>query len=467
MINFSSYDVIVIGAGVSGSFIARDLSRGGCSTLVLEAGSSFTRHTYPRQEIDANSRLYWGGGVELNTSATLALLRPKVVGGGSVVNQALMDRFDENALDSWRSVSGVNFFTEADMAPWYAQAEADLIIQEIPARWRNGNAEIFEAGFERNGFKCAPLKRAQRDCRFEDGNDCIECLAGCRIDSKQSMPVTVLKEALQAGTHLISDFEVEQVNYSADWQQVSGRWRDGRIYSFKARKVVLAAGAIGNSRLLLASGFKKKLPAVGERFFTHPQYMVLALYDKVINAHKGPLQSYKSADSGFRLKGFKLENVFAPPVGLSMLIPGHGQKHFNRMKQITHMACVEVAVRDTAPGSIRINNSGRPVIKKELNGEDQKRKEAGLCAINDIFQATGAREIIPGDMGIGLHLMGGCGIGVNGATSVASPDFTLHDHRHIVLADSSVFPDAPGINPSLTIMALSRMAAANLLKEGR
>ena len=57
--------------------------------LLLEAGKEFTRDTYPRQEIDANSQLFWGGGIELNTDATIGLLRPKVVGGGSVVNQAL------------------------------------------------------------------------------------------------------------------------------------------------------------------------------------------------------------------------------------------------------------------------------------------------------------------------------------------------------------------------------------------
>jgi choline dehydrogenase-like flavoprotein len=460
----SNYDVVIVGAGVSGSFMAQATAQAGLKTLILEAGSSFTRTTYPTKEIDSNSRLYWGGGVELNTSASLALLRPKVVGGGSIVNQALMDRFDENALSSWRASSSIPYFTTEQLAPWYAAVEQQLNIQEIPARWRNGNAQIFQAGFERSGFQCAPLKRAQQDCRFEDGNDCIECLSGCRIDSKQSMPVTVLRSALKAGAHLISDFEVKTLTSSSDLQRVNGTTRDGRQHTFLARKVVLAGGAIGNSRLLLNSGFKQHLPALGEGFFTHPQYMVLALYDKAINAHKGPLQSFKSADPNFRLKGFKLENVFAPPVALSMLIPGFGQRHAQKMRQITQMACVEVAIRDTAPGRIRVNSSGKALVEKELNGEDKKRKQAGLAAIQSIFESTGAREIIPGELGIGLHLMGGCAIGSDGKTSVVSPEFTLHGMPHIMLADSSIFPDAPGINPSLTIMALTQMAAAQLVR---
>jgi choline dehydrogenase-like flavoprotein len=218
----TTYDVIVIGAGVSGSFMAKTLAEAGQKVLILEAGSAFTRTTYPRKEIDANSRLYWGGGVELNTSSTLALLRPKVVGGGSIVNQALMDRFDDDALDSWRSQSGADFFSTKELASWYDKAESSISIETVSEEFRNGNARIFAEGFKKNGFTCAPLVRAQKDCRFAEGNDCIECLAGCRIDSKQSMPVTVLRKALKAGAHIVSDFEVKNLKHSDDLQTVSG-----------------------------------------------------------------------------------------------------------------------------------------------------------------------------------------------------------------------------------------------------
>lgn len=459
------YDVIIIGAGVSGSFIAQDLALSGAKVLVIEAGRSFTRDTYPRTEMDGNAKLYWGGGVELNTSATLALLRPKVVGGGSIVNQALMDRFDSNALDSWRAQSGVSFFSEMNLAPWYHAAESELTIKEIPEKYRNGNAEIFAEGFAKNGYTCKPLIRAQRDCQFEAGNDCIECLSGCRIDSKQSTSITTLKRAMQAGCQLASSCEVEQVTTKNGGVIIDGRTQWGMPFSFSTRKVVLAAGAIGNSRLLLNSGFQKKLPAIGKGFYTHPQFMVMGLYNKEINAHKGPLQSYKSADSGFRLKGFKLENVFAPPVAISMLVPGKGPGHLSKMKEITKIACIEVAVRDTNPGTISVNRKGRAQIQKELNFLDLERKSNGLEAINNIFQSTNAREIIPGRLGIGLHLMGGLAMGASATAAVVNPEFKLHGEQNIYAADSSIFPNAPGINPSLTIMALSKMAASFIGKE--
>jgi choline dehydrogenase-like flavoprotein len=458
------WDAIIVGAGVSGSWIANALVQGGMRCLLLEAGRRFARDTYPRNELDANSQLFWGGGTELTRDAAIVLLRPKVVGGGSVVNQALLDRFDDVALDDWREVSGVEFLARSELDPWYDRVADQIPIQTVPEEYRNGNAEVFRRGFEANGYRCAPLERAQRDCRFEDGNSCIVCLAGCPIDSKQSAPVTVLRRALESGLELVPEFEATRVEENAEGVAVTGVGVDGGVVTHRARRLVLASGAIGNSRLLLASGFDAKLPALGRGFYTHPQYMHLAVYDEPIDAFRGPLQSYKSDDPSFRRAGFKLENVFAPPVALAMLIPGFGAGHQARMRKIRHLACIEVAVRDTCPGRVRLTRGGRVVVDKVLNDEDRRRRDRGLEAVHNVFRATGAREVIEGSIAIGLHLMGGLALGVDPARSVVSPGFRLHGSRRIWAADSSVFPSAPGINPSFTIMALSLRAAAGILE---
>jgi choline dehydrogenase-like flavoprotein len=461
------YDGLIVGAGVSGSFIANALVQKGLKCLMVEAGHDFSRDTYPRTEVDANSLLYWGGGIELTSDAKIGLLRPKVVGGGSIVNQALLDRFDDDAFDSWRAASDVPFLTRTDLDPWYDAAQAQIAVSTVPEEYANGNAIVFRDGFARNGYRCAPLVRAQRDCHFEDGNCCIECLMGCRIDSKQSMPVTLLKRARAAGLEVVPQFEAQRVEHGAGTVTVKGTGADGAGATYRGKFLVLAAGAIGNSRLLLASGFDKRLPALGHNFYTHPQYMNLGVYDEPVNAHRGPLQSYKSNDPSFRRSGFKLENVFGPPVAVAMLIPGFGVEHMRRMKQITHFACIEVAVRDTNPGRIRVSSRGTALIEKKLNDEDARRRDRGLAAIRNIFLGTGAKEIIAGNIAIGLHLMGGCNLGVDPARSVTAPDFHLHGFDNIYAADSSVFPNAPGINPSFTIMALSSLAADKMLREVR
>ena len=154
-IKTSGYDVVIIGSGCSGSFVAWKLTKAGFNCLLLEAGSYFHAETYPRKELDSNSRLYWGGGIELNTEANIGILRPKVLGGGSIVNQALLDRFDDMALDSWTNESGINYFNQKDLARYYDQVEEEIASQEIPAQFRNRNAAIFESGFKNNGFQCA------------------------------------------------------------------------------------------------------------------------------------------------------------------------------------------------------------------------------------------------------------------------------------------------------------------------
>lgn len=462
------YDAVIVGAGVSGSFIANALTQAGMRCVLLEAGRSFDRHEYPDNDLDGNALLYWGGGIEFNRDASIGLVRPKAVGGGSIVNQALVDRFDDSAFESWQEASGVSFLNRTEMDPWYDAAASNLSIQTVPEEYANGNGRIFRDGFANNGYKCAPLERAQADCRFEDGNCCIECLRGCPIESKQSTPVTVLRKARAAGLEIISRFEALHIETEERGAvTVSGRASDGGTRSFRGRRLVLGAGAIGNSRLLLLSGLDKKLPALGRNFYTHPQFMTLALYDEPVNAQRGPLQSYKSADPAFRANGFKLENVFTGPVGIAILLPSFGAEHMRRMRDITRMACIEVAVRDTNPGRITVNSSGRAIVDKTLNDEDRRRRALGLEAIDNIFRSTGAREIIASDLAIGLHLMGGCNIGVDAVASVVSPEFRLHGFDNIHVADSSIFPNAPGINPSFTIMALSCKAAAQILEDAR
>ncbi|MCF6247958.1 MAG: GMC family oxidoreductase [Desulfobacula sp.] len=459
-----TYDFIIAGAGISGSFIANDLCQAGAKCLMLEAGKSFTRKTYPTSGLDGNSQLYWSGGLELGHDCKIAFLRPKVVGGGSIVNQALVDRFDDEAFDSWRSVSGVNDFNSEKMAPWYDKAESEIEIQEIPAQFRNKNAEIFDKGFKHLNLEHAPLRRAQSNCRLEEGNCCIECLNGCRVGSKQSMPETVLKTALKKGLTLVSEMEVVQIIRKNDRIQVQCTDSKGGQASYHSKNIVLAGGAVGNARMLLNSGFQKKLPHIGHGFFCHPQFMSFGVYDEVINSHLGAFQAFKADDKGFRKNGFKLENVYAGPEGIALLVPGFGKKYQQNMEKLPHFACIEVCTRDTQPGQIKVNRKGKVLIRKERNQEDMERQKKGQKIVEQIFKSTGAKQVIHGRFAIGLHLMGCCAMGTNSATSVIDPEFRLHGINNIFAADSSIFPNAPGINPSLTIMALSKKAAASILR---
>jgi choline dehydrogenase-like flavoprotein len=457
------YDFIILGSGSSGGMAGYWLQKAGAKCLMLEAGRHFTDKDFPLPEMEYSSQLYWGGGLEYNTRCNLAFLRGRCVGGGSVVNQALMDRFDEVAFSDWRAASGVSWLNEQDLDADYDAAEAQLVLQEIKDEHRNNNANLFLKGMENLGYTWKPLRRGQSDCGTDEGNDCIACLGGCHRRSKQSTVFTTIPRAMELGMQLESDCQVERIEHQADGVVVHAN-QHGQERTWRAGKVILACGTLGTNQLLLKSGFEKKLPALGKGFSMHPQFMNLAVFDEPVDAHKGAFQGVKSMDDSFRARGFKLENVFAPPISIGVLYQRVGTALQNFMHKYRHFACIEVAVRDENTGTIRINKKGRLQVEKSMTDQDWRRANDGRDVVKQIFESLGAKHVELCNWSFGLHLMGGCAIGNDAKHSVVGPDFQVHDHANLYCADGAIFPNAPGINPALSIMALTHRMCAQLAR---
>jgi choline dehydrogenase-like flavoprotein len=456
------YDYIIIGSGAGGAPLARYLCAAGHSVLMLEAGQRWQADEYPADEMTASARLMWNGGMDTTRDAGFVLLRGKVLGGGTVVNQALLDRFDDAALDLWAEQSGVEDFSVSAMARHYEAVESELSLESIAERDFNGNARIYVDGFDRLGYRWSPLRRGQSGCNVRDGNDCMRCLGGCPRDAKQSMPVTFLPKAERDGLEIVTGCQVQGLSHGARQVCVYGR-RNEETVRYHGRRCVLAAGALGSTSIMLRSGLGVDLPALGDGFYCHPQFVTLGLYDKPVDGHKGSFQAVKSDDPRFREAGFKLENVFMGPVAAGYLLPGFGHRHAALMRQYRHMACIEVAVRDVTPGRIGLAGNGRMRVDKRIGQPEKQRAAAGLKVIEDIYTATGARRVVRSPVRIGLHLMGGAAMGVDRASSVVNPDGQVHGLPNLFVMDGSVFPGAPGINPSLSIMALAHRTAERLL----
>lgn len=458
----NTYDFIIIGSGASGGVLAHNLNKAGAKCLLVEAGKFFRKETFPKTEADYTSQLFWGGGIEFDASGKMAYLRAKCVGGTTIVNQCLLDRFDEVAFSEWRLLSGIDYFSEEQMSNYYDKIESNLSLQEINPKNFNRNTKVFIAGCEKNNYGWSPLRRGQSDCKLDEGNDCIGCLGGCHRDSKQSTLVAFIQKAEKEGLEIVSELIIQNIEHFKDHVKVHGIKNNEKV-TLTARKLILAGGAFGTTKIMLNSGFKEKLPALGLNFASHPQFMSFGIFDEEIDAHKGAFQGVKSKDSNFRKMGFKLENVFAPPISIAMLYPGVGKEHQKFMKNYRKLACIEVAIRDEATGEMTVDKNGRLIIKKSLTSQDKKRRDKGLDAVNNVFNSMGAKEIVQSPYYFGLHLMGGCVIGNNADKSVVNENFQVHNHENIYISDSSVFPSAPGINPALTIMTLSQKLSETLV----
>jgi choline dehydrogenase-like flavoprotein len=459
------FDFIVVGSGAAGGLIAHHLQERGADILLIEAGKRFTKETFPQYEADASSQLYWGGGLELARDASMGFLRAKTLGGTTIVNQALLDRFDSVAWDDWKSISGVPFFSPDSMDEYYSAVESFLKWQIFSESDFNESARLVSQSMSDLGYQWKYLRRGQSNCATERGNDCIACLGGCHRDSKQSSLVTYIKQAEQKGLKIQTETQVASVQAKASHVELHVDGPQGK-HVLKANRLVLSAGSLGTTQILLKSGFKKQYPALGRGFAAHPQFMSFGKFDHPINAHQACFQSIASSDPSFRSQGFKLEVVYAPPVSLAILFPFYGQEHRRMMQGYTRYSCVEVAIRDENVGQLSIDRKGRLVIDKPLTDLDRQKRDTGLEAVRNIMTQAGTAEVIQSPVYFGLHLMGGAAIGCDQSQSIVNPEFQMHCHPRIHIVDSSIFPCAPGINPSLTIFALAEKFSRSLIGRG-
>lgn len=456
------WDAIVIGSGASGGRIARVLTDKGAKVLLLEAGRHFTAKDFPKSEFDASLQLYWSGGAELNEDAKLGFLRGKGVGGTTLVNQALLDRFDESVWTEWSDRSGIDF-QELGIERMYEEVESSLSIQAISEKNFGKNTQKFIEAFEKKNFNWSPLKRGQSNCALEKGSDCITCLGGCPRNSKQSSLVASVEPALKNGLQLLADCEVQNLKHSGDQVEVSA-FAKRKPLRLKARVAVLAAGSFGSTEVLLRSKLANMSDALGKNISCHPQYMVFSLFEERIDSHKGAFQGVKSADASLRKIGIKFENVFAPPIATAMLFQGLGKQHQEMMLKYRNLASMEVAIRDEPTGRMYLDRKGQRHVDKTLTAQDEARRRKGLDLIQEMYSGIGAKELVVAEQGFGLHLMGGCQIGLAENNSVVGPEFYLHCAKNIYCADSSIFPSSSGINPSLTVKAFSQAAAHQIAK---
>ncbi len=479
-------DVVVVGSGAGGAVAAARLAEAGLDVVVLEEGDQVETAEMVGDPLAAFRRMYRGRGL----TATVGIPRiplplGRTLGGTTVVNSGTCFRAPGFVLDTWAREFGLRGLGEGGLDPWYQRVEADLSVAPVPEEHLGGNSLVFRRGAERLGYAGGPIPRNAKDCRATG-----VCVFGCPRGAKQSMQVSYLPRARDAGARLLVRTRVDRLLREGD--RVAGvegtvLGRDGRPeahgFSVRARTTVLAAGAVHTPLLLAASGLADA--HTGRHLRIHPSARVVALFDEEVVGHRGVPQGYHVRQ--FEAEGIFLQGMFLPPGVESPSVPGVGGELESRMERYRHLGSFGCLVSDSGEGSVSLLPGGMPLLRYDLSPRDHAKLLRGIGLVAETFFAAGAREVyLPvhghrvledpdGIRGLtdrpppasalepmAFHPMGTARMGNDPRASVVDELGRHHRLRDLLVVDASLFPGSTHTNPQMTIMAIALRASEAL-----
>jgi choline dehydrogenase-like flavoprotein len=475
-------DVVIVGSGAGGAVAAATLAEAGLDAIVLEAGRSFNRDSYPEEPLDAIARLYRDGGL------TIAEGRPPIpvpvartVGGTTVVNSGTCFRAPDPVLEDWGRRFGVAWAT--DLGREFSAAEQFLRVTPVDPERMGRNGQLAMEGAAAIGAGGGPISRNAGDCV-----QCSSCPFGCEIDAKRGMHVSYLPRAVAAGARLRTGVEAQRVLVEdgravgvacAAETPASGKRRP---FTIRARlATIVAGGALGTPELLLRSGLGGR--QVGRNLHIHPACWVGARYEEEVRGWDGVMQSYYIDE--WEPQRLLLEATFTPLAFGGAWLPGAGREHQRSILEFGHVASIGVHLSDTSSGRIDLTNDGSLRARYKLTREDADRLTFGIARAAEIHFAAGATEVYPNIARVGkltpeklpefeatrfkpselrleaFHPMGTARIAAEG-DGVCAPDGSLHGVSDLYVADASLFPTSVGVNPMMTVIAFATRIAAEL-----
>lgn len=490
-------DVVVVGSGAGGAVAAARLAEAGLSVIVLEEGGYFTTSDFTDSEREMIPRLYADSGARATDDASISLLQGRCVGGGSTVNWMLMLRPMPWVMDEWERSHGASLLGSAQLTPALERIEREVGAGFLPDDAHSPGNRIILDGARALGWKADVARINARGC-VRAGT----CSLGCSHGAKRSAGVVFLPRAIAAGARVISDVRADRIEGDSQRKRVrctivepvTGTARG--TLTVDAKRVVLAAGAVGSPAILQRSGMGGG--SVGTFLRLHPTTAVRGLYDQTMYGAAGVPQSallseFMKGDDGY---GFWIENPPMLPSLASVATGGFGAQHRDAMGAFPETAALIVLTRDGASlshssGSVLVDRRDRVHIRYTPHAADRVNISKGIAAAARLHFAAGAREVVtlhtpaivmrseadiasiadaslsPNRIALfSAHVNGTCRMGTDARTSTCDPDGERHGFPDVFVADGSVFPTAPGVNPQATIMALASLVAEGVAARG-
>jgi gluconate 2-dehydrogenase alpha chain len=275
----------------------------------------------------------------------------------------------------------------------------------------------------------------------------------------------------------------------------------GERYRQDADIVILSAYTFENVRLLFLSadanhpaGLGNNAGQLGKHFMTKMFAHVDGSFpDTIFNRHCGPAaqaivlddfvsNTFDSVKHGF-LGGATLgaENEFLPIAisreSLPPDVPRWGSGYKQHLRQWQHWGVCRIQpdalpyrdhVIDLDPYQRDRSGLGLPVVRVtyDINPNERRLGDWFEAKSEEILRAMGAQTTWRGPRFTGAassHDLGGCRMGRDPAESVVDANLQVHDTPGLYVFSGAVFPSCPGINPTLTLWALSMLKAEQLV----
>jgi choline dehydrogenase-like flavoprotein len=495
------YDIVIIGSGVGGGAVARQLAGSGARVLMLERGPELPREpqNWDPEALFVDKRYHtdetwYADGRAFNPGMFY------FVGGLTKFYGAAMFRFRERDFDAVEHEEGVSPawpIRYADLEPWYGEAErlfgvhgrAGLDPTEPPRSAAYGQPPLphepviaaIEERLRAQGLKPFPMPCA---VDLGEGGSCRRCpncdAFPCMIDAKGDAEVRLVRPALLAGNvTLRANSRVDRlVTDTSGRRIVSAEVVDGGVRrTIRAGLFVLSAGAINSAALLLRSanvqnpnGLANGSDVVGRHYMTHNTTALMAVHPWRHNETHFPktlaLHDFYFGDSsgGTPLGSLQLLGKLREP----ML-----RKRLPRVPKFILEALTARSVdwyaqsEDLPHPDSRVTVRPDGAINLHWHRTNLVAHQRWVAKARGILRASGYPLVLTSGFGTEVvsHQCGTVRFGSDPATSALDPFCKAWDHDNLYVVDTGFFPSSAAVNPALTLAAQALRVGHHLRTE--